>query len=81
MFNSQYDLIRDVARDEFGFKVVEEEPGEEEWDIIWFDFGVGPRLLQRMQTFQRVNHFPGMYNLARKNHLGRNLMKMRRVFP
>ena len=33
-----------------------------------------------MQSYQKINHFPGMYSLARKNHLGRNLMRMSRVF-
>lgn len=26
---------------------------------------------------QKINHFPGMFSLSRKNHLGKNLMKMR----
>ena len=51
VYHTKYDLIREVARDEFGFKVIEEEPGEEEWDLMWFDFGVNPRLLQKMHTF------------------------------
>jgi hypothetical protein len=29
-----------------------------------------------IKAFQKINHFPGMYSLARKNHLGRNLGKM-----
>ena len=34
-----------------------------------------------MQHYQKINHFPGMYSLARKNNLGRNLMRMRKSFP
>ena len=34
-----------------------------------------------MQLYQKINHFPSMYSIARKNHLGRNLMRMRKVFP
>lgn len=37
--------------------------------------------VSRMQPYQKINHFPGMYALARKNYLGRNLMKMRKLFP
>ena len=39
------------------------------------------RYIYTMIAHQKINHFPGMYSLARKNHLGRNLMKMRKVFP
>ena len=34
-----------------------------------------------MQPYQKINHFPSMHSIARKNHLGRNLMRMRKEFP
>ena len=34
-----------------------------------------------MEHHQKINHFPGMFNLARKNLMGRYLMKMRKKFP
>lgn len=34
-----------------------------------------------IEEHQKVNHFPGMYILARKNNLGKQLTKMRRRFP
>jgi tubulin polyglutamylase TTLL6/13 len=53
-----------------------------DWDIAWYD---GPpnitTLLKSMTPWQRVNHFPGIYNLARKNMLGRHLMRMQRRLP
>jgi tubulin polyglutamylase TTLL6/13 len=30
--------------------------------------------------YQRINHYPGMYQLARKNNLSRNLMRMQKTF-
>lgn len=52
-----------------------------EWDLRWTDNAVQPEVLARMHEHQRINHFPGMYSLARKNHLGKNLMRMRKSFP
>lgn len=37
--------------------------------------------MKGLELFQKVNHFPGMYNVYRKNHLANNLERMRRVFP
>jgi hypothetical protein len=34
-----------------------------------------------MQLHQRVNQIPGIYNLARKNMLGRHLMRMGKLLP
>lgn len=49
--------------------------------MFWTDNAVQPETLAKMQTYQKINHFPGMYSLARKNHLGRNLMRMKKAFP
>jgi tubulin polyglutamylase TTLL6/13 len=35
----------------------------------------------KVEAWQRVNHFPGMSNISRKNRLAQNLGKMRRKFP
>jgi len=34
-----------------------------------------------MEHHQKINHFPGMYALSRKNLLAKNLMKMRKKSP
>lgn len=61
------------------------------WDFCWTDNAVLPETLAKMQrnmhfilipiAHQKINHFPGMYSLARKNHLGKNLNKMQKQFP
>lgn len=33
-----------------------------------------------MQPYQRVNHFLGMYNIARKNTLGIHLARLKKEF-
>jgi len=30
-----------------------------------------------MNSFQKINHFPGMFTLSRKNYLGKNLMRLK----
>ncbi len=52
----------------------------EDWDIYWTDAGVLPERIAKMKPYQKVNHFPGMFQLARKNHLARNLIKMAKKF-
>ena len=52
-----------------------------EWDLLWTDSSVTVDKLYRMKPFQRINHFPGMYALSRKNHLASNLKKMQARHP
>lgn len=52
-----------------------------EWDLLWTDGAVQVDKLYKMKPYQRINHFPGMYALARKNHLASNLKKMQAMHP
>lgn len=54
---------------------------EADWDIAWFDAPPNDKFLKKMKFNQRVNHFPGIYNLSRKNTLGRHLMRMYKFMP
>jgi len=78
--DTQYDVVKYVGKKIFGWKL-SYETETFDWDIMWTDNAVQPETLAKMQTYQKINHFPGMYSLARKNHLGRNLMRMKRAFP
>jgi tubulin polyglutamylase TTLL6/13 len=69
--------VRDTCR-ELGWRVSDRETG---WDLLWTDNAVEADLLGRMQQHQKVNHFPGMFALSRKNQLARGLLRMRRAFP
>jgi tubulin polyglutamylase TTLL6/13 len=77
--DTQYDVVKFVGRKIFGWKLTYDP--DSEWDVRWTDNAVQPETLAKMQEYQRINHFPGMYSLARKNHLGRHLMRMRKAFP
>ena len=72
-------MVRYVGKKIYKWKLSYEPEGE--WDIMWTDNAVQPEQLAKMQPYQKINHFPGMYSLARKNNLGRHLMRMRKAFP
>lgn len=37
--------------------------------------------MKGLALYQKVNHFPGMFNIYRKNYLTSNLERMRKAFP
>lgn len=51
-----------------------------DWDLYWADTGIQPQLIQKMQPYQRINHYPGMQCLSHKNQLSRNLKRMQKYF-
>jgi tubulin polyglutamylase TTLL6/13 len=61
--------------------VIQDKEGVGDWDVWWTDREIGPDTLFRMNLHQKINHFPGIYVLARKNMLGLNLMAMKEKFP
>lgn len=71
-------MLQDCA-DETDFKLSMDD--EEDWDIWWIDGPIIPALLFKMKTYQRTNHLPACYVLARKNLLARNLQNMQKVLP
>ena len=42
---------------------------------------VNEELLKNMKSFQRVNHFPGAFEITRKDHLTRNVREMSDKYP
>jgi tubulin polyglutamylase TTLL6/13 len=47
---------------------------------MWADVAPGLNYWKELKPFQKINHFPGMYQIAKKNHLARNLNKMQKMF-
>ena len=87
---TEYDVIPRVAKKFLNFRIKEFKEDHEggvkrgkgnqklkdEWDVTWHDLGITADFLSKMQPFQKVNQYPGMYVITRKNYLARNLMKM-----
>jgi tubulin polyglutamylase TTLL6/13 len=93
--NTIYDVIKKVAKKQLGFRLKEQEEDQDgrvirgeggqklspTWDICWHDAGVTADYFSKMLPYQKINHYPGMYVVTRKNHLARNLMRMKKAFP
>lgn len=75
---TQYELIHEVAAAVNMRTSIDED---EDWDVWFIDGPTIPALLVKMKSYQRTNHFPGMYALARKNLLAKNLISMQKYFP
>ncbi|NXG05520.1 TTL13 polyglutamylase, partial [Sakesphorus luctuosus] len=73
----KYESVRRAAQ-HCGLKEVREN---EEWTVYWTDSAVSLERLMEMKRFQKINHFPGMIELCRKDLLARNLNRMLRLFP
>lgn len=78
----KYDVVREAARTR-GWKLVDEDPetGTRRCHVYWVDVPAIVERMQQLHRWQRINHFPGMSNIARKGRLAQNLDRMRRSFP
>lgn len=48
--------------------------------LLWNDTFVSTERISEMKSFQRINHFPGMGEICRKDCLARNMAKYATVF-
>lgn len=77
---TRYEILKHVGEKIFGWKLSNDEE-DEKWDILWTDCAVPPEKLAKMHPYQKINHFPGMYAISRKNYLAMNLSKLKKKFP
>ncbi|KAF7243377.1 Tubulin polyglutamylase TTLL7 [Varanus komodoensis] len=72
----------------FHVRVVIEEMGyvktrddDETANLIWSDSAVQQEKIAELRNYQRINHFPGMGEICRKDFLARNMTKMIKSQP
>uniref|UniRef100_A0A8C5S7W3 Tubulin tyrosine ligase like 7 n=1 Tax=Laticauda laticaudata TaxID=8630 RepID=A0A8C5S7W3_LATLA len=70
---TKYEIVR-VAIDEMGF--VKTRDDDETANLIWNDCAVQQEKIADLQNYQRINHFPGMGEICRKDFLARNMTKV-----
>ena len=82
LFATQYEILTQIAKSAFGWRIVSiEDETTDDSDLIWTDIAIQPERLSRLKPYQKINHFPGMHELARKNYLAKNLNKMQKLYP
>lgn len=72
-----YESVRRAAK-ALGFVEIDEQS---EWTIFWTDCSVSLERCMAMKKYQRINHFPGMAEICRKDLLSRNLTRLQKLFP
>ncbi|KAI8835404.1 tubulin-tyrosine ligase family-domain-containing protein, partial [Chytriomyces cf. hyalinus JEL632] len=75
--NCKYDIVRQCTT-EHGLRIVGDS---EPWSLFWIDTGVSVQRVLEMEPYQKINHFPGMHEICRKDYLARNLGRLSRILP
>nr|XP_044994429.1 tubulin polyglutamylase TTLL7 isoform X1 [Jaculus jaculus]XP_044994430.1 tubulin polyglutamylase TTLL7 isoform X1 [Jaculus jaculus] len=75
---TKFEIVRLVI-DEMGFMKTADE--DETSNLIWCDSAVQQEKISELQNYQRINHFPGMGEICRKDFLARNMTKMIKSRP
>ncbi|GFR26289.1 tubulin polyglutamylase TTLL6 [Trichonephila clavata] len=71
------DRVHDVFT-ESGATVVD---FKDSWVLAWVDHVVSKEYFSQMKPFQRINHFPGMNEICKKDLLSDNIKKMKEALP
>ncbi|XP_042333598.1 tubulin polyglutamylase TTLL6 [Sceloporus undulatus] len=53
----------------------------DDWTLYWTDSSVSLDRVMEMKNYQKINHFPGMSEICRKDLLARNMGRMLKLFP
>ncbi|KAM9797562.1 tubulin polyglutamylase TTLL7 isoform 3-T3 [Syngnathus typhle] len=70
---TKYEIVRLVINEMDFLKARDED---ETANLIWNDSAVQHEKIAELRNYQRINHFPGMGEICRKDCLARNMSKM-----
>jgi tubulin polyglutamylase TTLL6/13 len=73
----RYKVVADCCN-ALGWTQTEDESA---WNLFWTDLSVGEARCMKLKRLQKINHFPGMTEIAHKCKLARNLNRMRSKLP
>uniref|UniRef100_A0A3B4ABJ8 Tubulin tyrosine ligase-like family, member 7 n=1 Tax=Periophthalmus magnuspinnatus TaxID=409849 RepID=A0A3B4ABJ8_9GOBI len=75
---TKYEIVRAVICEMDFIKARDED---ETANLIWNDSAVQHEKIAELRNYQRINHFPGMGEICRKDCLARNMSKMIKCQP
>uniref|UniRef100_A0A8C6TUR4 Tubulin tyrosine ligase-like family, member 7 n=1 Tax=Neogobius melanostomus TaxID=47308 RepID=A0A8C6TUR4_9GOBI len=75
---TKYEIVRTVISEMDFIKTRDED---ETANLIWSDSAVQHEKIAELRNYQRINHFPGMGEICRKDCLARNMSKMIKCQP
>ncbi|KAM8873667.1 tubulin polyglutamylase TTLL7 isoform 1-T1 [Spinachia spinachia] len=75
---TKYEIVR-IVISEVDFTKTRED--DETANLIWSDSAVQHEKIAELRNYQRINHFPGMGEICRKDCLARNMSKMIKCNP
>ncbi|XP_075878742.1 tubulin polyglutamylase TTLL7 isoform X2 [Nelusetta ayraudi] len=75
---TKYEIVR-IVINEMDFMKTRDE--DETANLIWSDSAVQHEKIAELRNYQRINHFPGMGEICRKDCLARNMAKMSKCQP
>ncbi|CAL6041209.1 Tubulin_tyrosine ligase [Hexamita inflata] len=52
----------------------------DDWNLFWYDWNVAQETYNKMLAYQKINHFPGMEQITRKDTLARNMNRCRKQY-
>ena len=76
LIDCKYPVFPYIVRSILNWRVAKDH----KWDVQWTDSAITTEQLASLRTFQKINHFPGMFGLSRKDYLARNLSKLKAVY-
>ena len=79
--DAKYDVIHHVCKNMLNWQIIKNDEENMRCDIIWNDTACNQDILGKLKPYQKLNHFPGIFSIARKNYLCFHLNKMRKAFP
>ncbi|KAH0576484.1 Tubulin tyrosine ligase [Spironucleus salmonicida] len=73
----KYTVVHDLSEERKWKECTEAD----DWNLCWNDWSILVERVMRMKAYQKINHYPGMSEITRKDTLARNMNRARKLCP